>query len=123
MMKNFLSFKKAREIARSLKIRSKRDWDKNKNMLPKNIPRAPTDCYKNTGWISWYDWLGTERITFLPFKEACEIARSLKIRSLSEWNNNNNILPKNIPTYPYHYYKNTGWISWYDWLGTERKKK
>ena len=59
-IKDFLSFKKARAFVRTLGIDSVSNWklySKSKN-FPKNIPAAPDQVYKNSGWKGWADFLG-----------------------------------------------------------------
>ena len=50
----------AKKYVTSLKLKSQREWNEfNKtNIRPEGIPRNPAQTYKNSGWISWYDWLG-----------------------------------------------------------------
>ena len=53
----------AKEYVKSLKLNSQRDWKdycKSGNK-PENIPSNPSTKYKNSGWVSWYDWLGTTK--------------------------------------------------------------
>ena len=95
--------------------------------MPEDIPKDPKDSYKNKGWISWGDWLGTGRIAtqnkvFLPFEEARELARALNLKTGAEWKAfmKNIKFPHNIPKDPGDTYKNKGWISFGDWLGTGR---
>jgi hypothetical protein len=55
----FREFGKAREFARSLKLRNMNDWQRwaATSDRPKDIPKAPDSSYKNKGWIGWPDWL------------------------------------------------------------------
>lgn len=61
---------------------------------------------------------------FMPFEEAREFVRRLKLKSSQEWaeytSTVNEEMPDNIPSYPAKFYKNE-WISWGDFLGTEHK--
>jgi hypothetical protein len=55
--------KEIKKYAQSLKLKSEKDWrqhTKSKN-FPKDIPKIPSGSYKNKGWKSWYDFLGTGR--------------------------------------------------------------
>ena len=123
----FLSFEKAREFARSLKFKSSTEWKKycKSDKRPKDIPCAPDQCYRDSGWVSWGDWLGTGRIahkdrTYLPFKEARKFVRSLKIKRQKEWFEycKTGRIPDSIPTNPNIIYKDSGWNQYKDWLGT-----
>jgi superfamily II DNA or RNA helicase len=62
-LKKFKSFKKARNFARGLNLKSNAEWRKycNKGGRPDDIPAAPERTYANKGWISWPDWLGTDK--------------------------------------------------------------
>ncbi|MDA2916954.1 DEAD/DEAH box helicase family protein [Nitrospinae bacterium AH_259_B05_G02_I21] len=123
-------FEEAREFARSLGLRKRLDWKKYcegglpvKGKLPEKIPSDPNIVYKNNGWISWDNWLGT---TFWrSFEEAREFARSLGLRKRLDWKKYcegglpvKGKLPEKIPSDPNIVYKNNGWISWDNWLGT-----
>ncbi len=50
----YLPFTKARQLVRSQKFRTARDFFKNR---PSNVPSEPQEIYK-TQWINWPDWLG-----------------------------------------------------------------
>ena len=56
-----------------------------------------------------------------PFEEAREFARSLKLRSVSEWQQyaKTDERPNDIPSTPGRTYKNDGWNGYGDWLGNE----
>ena len=82
--------------------------------------------YKDTGWTSWGDWLGTDVIapqnrSYLSFEEARDFAHKLQLKSKQEWVNWTKSKDKlnEIPANPARSYKDTGWISWGDWLGTD----
>lgn len=52
------SFELARDWARKSSFQTMREWKKSK-LLPTDIPKSPSTVYKNTGWTSWRDFLGT----------------------------------------------------------------
>lgn len=125
----YRSFNQARKYARSLNLKSRKNWE-TLDELPIDIPKAPRNQYPKK-WISWPDWLGTKNISplnkskqFLKFKDARIYARSLNLKSEAEWRifSKSDKKPINIPADPGAHYKNKGWISWPDWLGTKRKK-
>lgn len=127
--KNIISFEDAREFARSLKLKSCRKWKNysKSGRRPKNIPGTPNRSYKDKGWVNWNDWLGVNNFAkteihknFLPYKDAKVFVRKLKLRYQKDWYEyfRKNERPFNIPTSPHQAYKNNGWISWGDWLGT-----
>ena len=127
MAKKFRDFKSAREFVRSLKLKGQAEWNEycKSDNKPNNIPTAPDRTYKNNGWIGMGDWLGTGSVAnfnkqFRDFKSAREFARSLKLKGVKEWNEycKSGNKPDDIPTAPSRTYKNKGWVSFGDWLGT-----
>lgn len=135
-------FNKARQYVRSLNIQNTLDWKKYcKGELkgyeprPSDIPAGPDYAYKNKGWIDYGDWLGTfrkkgqnaKKNNFLPFEEAREFARSLKLKTPQDWRDYTIGLfpdlpefPDNIPTDPKTFYYKKGWWGMYDWLGIDK---
>ena len=67
-------------------------------------------------------WDKLARFNLLPFEEAREIIRKLKISSSSEYKRlgRNGELPNDIPNRPDYLYAEKGWANWGDWLGTGR---
>ena len=118
----FLPFEEAREYARSLNLKNTTDWKKwsKTKERPSNIPSDPLRTYKDTGWQGWGDFLGNGNLEFLPFEEAREYARSLNLKNNIEWRkwSKSEMRPSNIPSSPNRFYKNKGWKSWADFLGT-----
>jgi hypothetical protein len=125
--KKFRSFEDAREFARNLKLNGQAAWFKwsKSGKKPDDIPSGPNTTYKDSGWISWGDFLGTGNIAsqnrnFLPFKEARKFARNLNLSGQAawvEWCKSGN-KPDNIPQKPSRTYKDSGWVRYGDWLGT-----
>lgn len=100
---------------------------------PDDIPKRPNTAYKNE-WEKnggWGGWLGTGKIanqivTYLPFEEAREFARSLNLKSNSEWGlfAKSDKRPKDIPASPSKTAKyKKYWKDWGDWLGYEQDKR
>lgn len=122
----FLPFSEAREYAHSLGLKSIAEWQEYcKSRKPKNIPFNPDKTYENKGWKGFGDWLGTGVVAtqdreYLSFEQARDFVRALGITNVREWEKYRTFgnKPKNIPSMPNRVYK--GWISWGDWLGTER---
>lgn len=125
----FKSFREARNFVRSLKLEKQFDWKElcKSGKLPIDIPTNPWEVYKNQGWKNMGDWLGTGRIAnrnkvWRNFGDAKQFAISLNLKSESEWIkfSKSKEKPDDIPVAPYNTYKNKGWKSWGDWLGTGR---
>ncbi|MBK7311339.1 MAG: hypothetical protein IPI93_11280 [Sphingobacteriaceae bacterium] len=128
-MREYLPFLEARKYIHSLKFNSNADWLVfcKSGKKPSNIPAKPGDVYHNFGWKSLGDWLGTNTISnankeFKSFNEAREFVHSLKLKSQKDWRLycKSGKKPDYIPSDPHHVYKNSGWISNGDWLGTGR---
>lgn len=127
-----LPFTKARSIVRKLRLKSATEWKEycRSGRRPSNIPSHPELSYKDKGWISYPDWMGYHycatvrerpKPALMPFKEARELVRALRLRSLKEWEewSSGDQRPPgcNIPDCPDLAYKDKGWISWSDWMG------
>ncbi|URQ72726.1 hypothetical protein M9C84_02610 [SAR86 cluster bacterium] len=125
-LRKYRSFKEARKYARSLNLKSYAEWTAlyKAGKLPDDIPGIPYKIYKDQGWLSLGDWLGTGVVAprlrkYRSFKEARKYARSLNLKSYAEWRalSKAGKLPDDIPGYPYQIYKDQGWISVGDWVG------
>jgi superfamily II DNA or RNA helicase len=140
----FRGFHEARSFVRLLNLKDSTEWNMyssgampQKGLRPNNIPSNPQSTYKNKGWKGYGDWLGNGRVhakysNWLPFEEAREVVRKLKIKSLKKWRelrksgDRNPLIPSNIPGNPGKVYEDSGWIGWSDWLGngvTPKKRK
>lgn len=124
--KDFSSFETTRNLVRSLKLKSREEWRKyiKSGKKPNDIPVAPNSVYKKE-WQGWGDFLGTGTIApqnkkFRSFDEARNFARSLQLKSQTEWNLycKSGNKPDDIPSNPNETYK-SGWISLIDWLGNK----
>ena len=125
--RKYRTYNAARKFVRSLKFQNVNEWRAfcQSGKLPADIPAGANRAYKDKGWASWGDWLGTGNIAnynkkYRPFEEAREFARSLKFSSGNEWNAfcKSGKRPADIPAKPSETYKNKGWIGMGDWLGT-----
>lgn len=128
-LREYLDFESAREFIQSLNLQSTKFWKEycNSGLKPLNIPNLPDGVYKDKGWISWGDWLGTNQVSshlkeFRGFNEARLFAQSLNIQTIEQWRAfcNHPDFPVDIPKAPDHFYKNKGWINYYDWFDTKQ---
>jgi hypothetical protein len=124
--RKYLPFPQARQFVHKLGLTSQREWSQfcNSNEFPNNIPKTPRHYYKKSGWKSFGDWLGTNEIAtfkreYLSFEVARANVRELRLRSRSEYANKRKSgeLDERFHSAPDRFYKNSGWISWADWLG------
>ncbi len=125
-LKEYRSFKEARDYAQSLQLRSRTEWREHTKSsdFPSGIPVDPYRTYKDKGWVNWGDWLGTGNIAnflkeYRSFKEARDYAQSLRLKSATEWREHtkSSDSPSDIPVAPDQIYKDKGWVNWGDWLG------
>lgn len=126
--RKFLPFDESKRYAKSLKLSSKDEWYaiSKVNKLPQNIPSNPQRTYKETGWVGWSDFLGTnsrKKRKMLEFEEAREYSRGLGLKSSVEWikKSKDGLIPNNIPADPRQKYKDKGWKGYKDWLGTDEE--
>ena len=126
-MKDYLPFVHALEHARSLKLKTMKEWRvwcKSGDRLP-NTPSRPDYVYKHEGWQGYGHWLGTDNVAhkdqeFLPFTKSLTYARSLKMKNTAEWRAwcKTSARPANIPSTPDAVYKHDGWQGYGHWFGT-----
>jgi len=94
---------------------------------PENIPAAPDVVYQGKGWTNWGDFLGNGMVEvagvlYEPFFQARKYARSLNLKSPSEWfsfckESGSEIEGMNFSLFPNTTYRGHGWTSWKDFLG------
>jgi len=126
MKKQFRNFNDTRKFVHSLKLKKWSDWlvfCKSGNK-PHDIPSNVNTAYKNNGWISWGDFLGTGTIAsykkrYRTFDEAKKFAQSLNLKQRKDWTEycKSGNKPEDIPTAPEIVYKRQ-WKGVGDWLGT-----
>jgi superfamily II DNA or RNA helicase len=125
--KQYRPFQRARSFARKLNLANQADWLSyvKSGKLPPDIPGDPRNAYKDKGWTGMGDWLGTGTVApqlrqYRSFSEAQAYARSLGLRSGSEWKSLGQAgsLPSDIPSNPAAVYADKGWTGFSDWLGT-----
>ena len=122
--REYLSFEEAREFARTLNLKSTKEWYKwsKSEMRPSIIPANPADVYKDKGWNGMGDFLGNGNLyyrEFLSFEEARKFVRSLNLKNVKEWHEwyKSESRLSTIPTSPFRVYKDEGWAGWADFLG------
>jgi hypothetical protein len=124
---HYRSFTEAKEFVQKLELKNRKEWEEycKAYKRPIDIPISPGSLYKNKGWKGWGDFLGTgtvapKDIVHLPFDEAREFVQKLELKSNKEWveywKSSNGLT--NIARNPQQSYKNKGWTSWGNFLGT-----
>gem|GEM_PF-1016456 len=128
----WMPFEEARKFVHALKLSGEAEWRKyiagkmkHLSELPVNIPKTPFSVYQYNGWISWGDWFGTNSIApgdyeFCSFEEVKNYVQSLGLNSKSDWEQwkKSGNRADDIPATPDKVYRDQGWISWGDFLGT-----
>jgi superfamily II DNA or RNA helicase len=131
-LRKYRPFKDARNYARSLKIKTAKQWyifSKLKK-YPRDLPRDPYDVYKKKGWKNWGDFLGTGSVAnyfkkYVEYKKAKNFIKKLNFKNQKEWFKftKTENFPKFLPATPYQVYKDKGWKNWPDFLGTNTKPR
>ena len=125
--KKLLSFKDARKIVQSMKIKSKEEYLQLRadGLLPDGFPETPNRDYKDEGWTTWKDFLGSSYVAknkknFMKFEDAQKLVQSMKIESRDHYRllRKKGLLPS-MPARPEHVYKDKGWVNWKSFFGTE----
>lgn len=120
------SFEEAREFVRSLNFGgapSYKKWAMTRER-PIDVPFAPHHVYRKQGWTDWYDWLGHPKSQplrqYLSFDEARAFMHGQGLVGSSGWAEwrRHGLRPNNIPSNPALFYRDQGWQSWPDFLGS-----
>jgi superfamily II DNA or RNA helicase len=121
-------FEEARVFVRALQLKNQKEWQaySRRRLLPPDIPSNAAFVYRELGWRTWGDWLGTGSLgntvrVFKTYFLAAKFSRSLQLKSKAEWADyaKSGQLPIDIPASPSTHYKNNDWQGWGDWLGNE----
>ena len=128
----FLPFAEARKIVRALEFTHNRDWRAwcRAGKRPEDIPANPQSVYQHRGWVGWGDWFGTgksaaTRAPYLSYAEACAFVRSVGIQGEDDFRDwvtgklpDLAPRPSALPTNPHRTYRDDGWTTWGEFLGT-----
>ena len=112
----FLPLPQLKKAVKDKKITSAGEYKKRY----KEIPGAPADTHKvyaDSGWVSWPDLFGTEKV-WLPLPQLKKAVKDKKIISQGEYQKRYKEIP-GAPSIPYKIYADSGWISWLDLFGRE----
>ena len=121
---NWMPFKQARDFVRKLNLKGQKEWRefRKSGNRPLDIPSNPNIVYKDSGWISLADFIGTKpgwNNKWMSFQKARKYARSLNLNSQKDYQKfiKSNPTPNDFPRKVERVYKNNGWLSWGDFLG------
>lgn len=126
--KLYLSYEEIRELNLNNNLLNFSQYEKyrKKNKID-NIPHGNyvEKYYLNKGWVSASDFFNSEYKNFLRmddvpiYEEAKLWCLQNKIKKAYDYFNNR---PNNFPSSPERFYKNKGWVNWYDFLGKHNPK-
>ena len=121
------TFEACRTFAQSLNLKSQKEWKeyRKSGKRPDDVPGSPDEAYKDKGWISWGDFLGTgnnqnNKKVYREFEPCREFARTLGLRTWKEWmtwSRDSGKRPIDVPSHPDRTYKDKGWNGYRDFLG------
>ena len=110
MKEKYRSFEEAKKFALTLGLKGQLEWREycKSGNKPLYIPNNPFQAYRNSGWVSWGDFLGTGYVhpmnrNYLPIKEAKikarKVAKKLGIKTRRDWYfaYKKGLIPKNLP--------------------------
>ena len=95
----FRPYRQAAVFVQSLRLRSQKEWKEyckgtlfGRGRRPDDIPAAPDLVYRNEGWRSWGDWLGTGT-------EATQLRRYREFAAAREFVRENFLLTRHLRDY------------------------
>jgi hypothetical protein len=117
----YLPYLEALAFVSNLGIKNKDEWDiycKSGNK-PENIPSSPSVIYHKQGWANYHIWLGDKDCRYLTYEEAKAYAQTTGIKTSIDWRFNANH-PEGIVKEPQTFYKASGWVSWAEFLNSDK---
>ncbi|MDA9278994.1 DEAD/DEAH box helicase family protein [Schleiferiaceae bacterium] len=88
----WINYEEAREIIRKYNFKSRREFIQAYELgeIQDDIPKAPNLTYLNTGWSTWSDFLGHDRIykptrIYASYEEAKKYAHKLNLSTSRDW--------------------------------------
>ena len=131
----WMNFHEARRMVREYGFEYEEEWRlfadgkfPEREVLPDNIPVNPDQVYRHLGWMGWKDWLvpPEKQVEYTRLDKAREFVRSCRIPDKGAWRDFLKDMAGLIEEYkmvlpvrPHLEYKESGWISWEDWYGTD----
>jgi len=125
--KKFRTYSEGQKFCQENGINNQKDYEElsESGKRPIDMPSSPRYTYKNNGWQGWGNFTGSgnianQNIQFCSYKKTEKFAQYHEIKSQTYWKKfvKTNKLPSDIPRNPDHVYKNNGWTTWGDFLGT-----
>ena len=108
----FLSYQDAKKFVRSLNMINMKEWFQYTKSInfPKNLPVFIFKYYEKEyeGSEEFFGFFENQRKIYRSYQEAKIYAQTLKLKNFDEWHKHtkNVNFPKDIPVFPYKFYKN-----------------
>ena len=109
-----LSFNEAKRVCREHKVSSWQDYNERYKDIHFDLPSDPRLFYKDAGWTSWKEFLGT---ALLSFEQAKQLCREHKVSSQVDYKKRFKDIHLNLPSAPQISFKDKGWNGWKCFLG------
>jgi superfamily II DNA or RNA helicase len=120
---NWRPYEEAKKYVQALKINKIHDWWKIRKLpnFPNDIPSQPQITYKKSG-TNWVDFIGSStrwKGGWIEYDDAKNIVRANKIKNKIDYKKfrKQKKYIYILAGRPELVYKNSGWTSWYDFLG------
>lgn len=86
------------------------------NKLEDELSIKPYETYKRSGWIDWESLF--ENPNYLSYNDAKKYLYKFNIKTKDEYLEfiDNGVIDNIVPRYPKEYYKNSGWVSFIDYV-------
>ena len=116
MKKTFPTYEEAQRIVKENGINSQSAYKSSYHAL--GLPSAPDVFYKGKGWSDWHSFFGKTKASYPIYEEAQRIVKENGITSYDDYKSSYKAL--GLPANPSDFYKDRGWIDWYDFLGKSK---
>ena len=125
--RKFLTYEEAKKFVHKLQFIMIKELDEyfRKGNRPADIPYDYKTYYKKD-WVSYKDFLGPQAVgnkkDYMNYNDAIKIVHKLNLKSRLDYKDfcHSGKKPEKLPNSPEKVYKENGWTSWYDWLGTTK---
>ena len=113
---SYPTYEEAQRIVKKNGVNSKTAYKSSYKEL--GLPSNPNQFYRDKGWIDWYVFIGTTKVSYPTYEEAQRIVQENGITSQADYKSSYKEL--GLPSAPYEFYKGKGWIDWPDFFGRSK---
>ena len=115
--KEFPSYEETKKIIKERGIKTLLEYNKTCKKL--GLPSNPRRYFKDKGWIDKDDFLGLSSTQYPSYEEAKSIVQEKGFTCAEDYMLNHKEI--GLPCAPYSFYKDSGWVDWYDFLGKSKQ--